>query len=62
MSVTSSANLPLVPGGRVLIRRHTLLVRITHWINVVCILFLVMSGLQIFNATPALFRMSITLV
>ncbi|HEY5081369.1 MAG TPA: cytochrome b/b6 domain-containing protein [Bauldia sp.] len=55
MSVTSSANLPLVPGGRVLIRRHTLLVRITHWINVVCILFLVMSGLQIFNATPALY-------
>ncbi|MEJ0096814.1 MAG: cytochrome b/b6 domain-containing protein [Bauldia sp.] len=51
----SSATSPPVAGGRVLIRRHTLLVRITHWINVVCILFLLMSGLQIFNATPALY-------
>ncbi len=40
---------------KVLIRRHSLLVRITHWINVLCILVLVMSGLQIFNATPALY-------
>jgi thiosulfate reductase cytochrome b subunit len=40
---------------KVLIYRHSLLVRITHWINVVCILFLVMSGLQIFNAHPALY-------
>ena len=44
-----------LPGGRRLIRRHSLLVRITHWINVICILFLLMSGLQIFNATPALY-------
>ncbi|MEJ0011477.1 MAG: cytochrome b/b6 domain-containing protein [Bauldia sp.] len=44
-----------LPDGRVLIRRHSGLVRITHWINVVCILFLLMSGLQIFNATPALY-------
>ena len=55
MSATSSASSPSAAGGRVFIRRHTLLVRITHWINVVCILFLVMSGLQIFNATPALY-------
>jgi thiosulfate reductase cytochrome b subunit len=40
---------------RVLVRRHSLLVRITHWINVLCILVLLMSGLQIFNATPALY-------
>jgi len=40
---------------KVLIRRHTLLVRITHWINVLCILVLLMSGLQIFNATPSLY-------
>ncbi len=44
-----------LPGGRVLIKRHSGLVRVTHWINVVCILFLLMSGLQIFNATPALY-------
>jgi thiosulfate reductase cytochrome b subunit len=55
MSATSSVSSPPAAGGSVFIRRHTLLVRITHWINVVCILFLVMSGLQIFNATPALY-------
>jgi thiosulfate reductase cytochrome b subunit len=37
------------------IYRHTVLVRITHWINVICITFLLMSGLQIFNAHPALY-------
>jgi thiosulfate reductase cytochrome b subunit len=41
-------------GGRV-IYRHTLLVRLTHWINAVCFFFLLMSGLQIFNAHPALY-------
>jgi thiosulfate reductase cytochrome b subunit len=54
VATTTTDDKPL-PGGRVLIRRHTLLVRITHWINVICILFLLMSGLQIFNATPALY-------
>lgn len=37
------------------IRRHSPLVRVTHWINVVCLTILVMSGLQIFNAHPALY-------
>ena len=36
-------------------RRHTGLVRVTHWINVVCFTLLLMSGLQIFNAHPALY-------
>jgi thiosulfate reductase cytochrome b subunit len=40
---------------RLFIYRHTVLTRITHWINVLCILVLVMSGLQIFNAHPALY-------
>ena len=40
---------------RIVILRHTLLVRITHWLNVVCVMFLLMSGLQIFNAHPALY-------
>ena len=35
--------------------RHSLLVRVTHWINVLCLAFLLMSGLQIFNAHPALY-------
>jgi hypothetical protein len=36
-------------------RRHAGLVRVTHWINVVCFTHLLMSGLQIFNAHPALY-------
>ncbi|MGY3587009.1 thiosulfate reductase cytochrome b subunit [Bradyrhizobium sp. USDA 4341] len=35
--------------------RHAALVRITHWINAVCFALLLMSGLQIFNAHPALY-------
>lgn len=35
--------------------RHRLVVRITHWVNAVCVLFLLMSGLQIFNAHPHLY-------
>jgi len=34
--------------------RHTLPVRLMHWINVVALTVLFMSGLQIFNAHPAL--------
>lgn len=37
------------------IYRHRLPVRIMHWINVVCIVVLLGSGLQIFNAHPALY-------
>jgi thiosulfate reductase cytochrome b subunit len=40
---------------RSLVYRHALLVRITHWINVACLAILLMSGLQIFNAHPALY-------
>jgi thiosulfate reductase cytochrome b subunit len=39
-----------IKTGSEVIYRHALLVRITHWINVVCLTVLVMSGLQIFNA------------
>jgi thiosulfate reductase cytochrome b subunit len=42
------------PAKRVVFR-HTVIVRITHWINAVCVLFLLMSGLQIFNAHPHLY-------
>ena len=37
------------------IYRHSGAVRATHWINVVALLVLLMSGLQIFNAHPALY-------
>ena len=36
------------------IARHSALVRETHWINALCFFFLLLSGLQIFNAHPAL--------
>jgi Ni,Fe-hydrogenase I cytochrome b subunit len=42
------------PSGERVIYRHTFLVRVTHWINAICFLLLLMSGLQIFNAYPAL--------
>ncbi len=37
------------------IYRHALPTRITHWVNVLCILILLLSGLQIFNAHPRLY-------
>jgi thiosulfate reductase cytochrome b subunit len=37
------------------VARHAALVRLTHWLNVVCFVVLLMSGLQIFNAHPALY-------
>lgn len=35
--------------------RHALATRLCHWITVLCLLVLVPSGLQIFNAHPALY-------
>jgi thiosulfate reductase cytochrome b subunit len=40
---------------KVLVRRHSLTTRITHWTNVLALSILLMSGLQIFNAHPALY-------
>ncbi|MEQ6887280.1 cytochrome b/b6 domain-containing protein [Halomonas sp. CS7] len=37
------------------IKRHSAFTRLWHWINVVCLAILLMSGLQIFNAHPALY-------
>jgi len=38
----------------VLIRRHSVATRLTHWLNVLCLSILLLSGLQIFNAYPQL--------
>jgi thiosulfate reductase cytochrome b subunit len=38
-----------------MIRRHSGVTRITHWLNVLAVSLLLMSGLQIFNAHPALY-------
>jgi len=48
-SITGSA-----PAGT-LYDRHALPVRIMHWVNVVALTILLMSGLQIFNAHAALY-------
>ncbi|QEN85862.1 hypothetical protein FZC33_06450 [Labrys sp. KNU-23] len=39
----------------VFIRRHSLSTRLTHWLNALCLSFLLLSGLQIFNAHPELY-------
>jgi len=44
-----------VDAGTSVIYRHALLVRITHWVNVLCLLVLLLSGLQIFNAHSTLY-------
>ena len=48
--------LGLAPSGpHTFFRRHSAIVRLSHWINAGCLTFLLMSGLQIFNAHPALY-------
>jgi len=41
--------------GKVLVKRHSVVVRVTHWINAIALAFLLLSGLQIFNAHPDLY-------
>ncbi len=45
----------VAPPRPLLITRHSLITRLTHWINLLCVIVLLMSGLQIFNAHPALY-------
>ena len=40
--------------GQHVVKRHSFVVRVTHWVNVLCLTMLLMSGLQIFNARPQL--------
>lgn len=42
-------------AGKEFVRRHSVVVRLTHWVNVLAVLVLLTSGLQIFNAHPALY-------
>lgn len=41
--------------GRIAFYRHPLPVRLTHWVNALCLGVMLMSGLQILNAHPALY-------
>ena len=52
-SVPSATSARPVAAPRVVVR-HSAVVRLCHWINALCFLILLMSGLQIFNARPAL--------
>jgi thiosulfate reductase cytochrome b subunit len=40
---------------RLSVPRHRLIVRITHWINVLALSLMLLTGLNIFNAHPALY-------
>jgi thiosulfate reductase cytochrome b subunit len=42
-------------AGAPFVYRHRIVTRVTHWINLVCMTVLLMSGLQIFNARPDLY-------
>ena len=50
----------IAPAGsakpaREVMYRHSVVVRLTHWINALCLLLLLMSGLRLFNYHPALY-------
>jgi thiosulfate reductase cytochrome b subunit len=53
----STVSTPIVSSPPAIERvyRHRLPVRISHWLNVPFLIILIMSGLQIFNAHPALY-------
>jgi len=57
--MSSSLSEPIPAGSRrsgsYLYYRHTLPVRLMHWINVVALTVLLLSGLNIFSAHPALY-------
>lgn len=46
---------PFAPQGGELVKRHSIVTRIWHWINVLTVLVMLMSGLMIFNAHPRLY-------
>ena len=52
MNLTTTTTAPPKP---LRFYRHRLPVRVMHWINVICLTILLMSGLTIFNAHPALY-------
>jgi Thiosulfate reductase cytochrome B subunit (membrane anchoring protein) len=51
--MTVQSSLPPVRGP--LVYRQSIWTRLTHWLWAICLFFLLLSGLQIFNAHPALY-------
>jgi thiosulfate reductase cytochrome b subunit len=54
MASLSSTTAPQAGSAPGVVIRHSATVRVCHWVNALCFLILLMSGLQIFNARPAL--------
>jgi thiosulfate reductase cytochrome b subunit len=52
-SISSALSARDAREGRVIVR-HSALVRVCHWVNAICFVVLLMSGMQIFNADPQL--------
>lgn len=52
---TPAARERVLQDGRKAVYRHPLPVRVWHWLNVLCVIVLIPSGLQILNAHPALY-------
>jgi thiosulfate reductase cytochrome b subunit len=52
-SISSTSPAQSVAAPRVVVR-HSALVRVCHWVNALCFVVLLMSGMQIFNARPGL--------
>lgn len=57
MTAASGENKPkaLLRTRGPLIHRQSIWTRVTHWVWVICLFFLLLSGLQIFNAHPRLY-------
>src|SRR5712671_7945174 len=54
-AVSVLAGAHAAPAQREIVYRHSVVVRVTHWINVLCLTLLLMSGLKLFNVHPALY-------
>lgn len=54
MASLTSASAPRAGELPRVVLRHSALVRVCHWVNALCFLILLMSGLQIFNAHSSL--------
>src|SRR5258706_11434123 len=52
---TKAAAQPDVVPRREVMYRHTVAVRLTHWINALILVLLLISGLRLFNYHPALY-------
>jgi len=52
---TTQASPPQTTPASELVYRHGAWTRLTHWVWTICLFFLLLTGLQIFNAHPALY-------